>query len=111
MLIGVGEWPRRGLAVGVFLITGLLMSGCKPVEGGPNRIYSVSEEVAAARATIEALSARYYEGGATENIVSGYRISGTRSSRAECISSTSNIRLMSRAMMSNRPCAYLLTTL
>lgn len=68
MLIGVGQLRRRGLAIGVFLLAGLLLSGCKTIEGGPDRIYSVSEEVVAARATIEALSARYYEGGATENI-------------------------------------------
>jgi hypothetical protein len=57
-------WPS---AVG-FILTGLLLSSCKTLEGGPDRIYSVAEEVAAARQTIETLTAQYYNGGANENV-------------------------------------------
>lgn len=68
MWIGVGQWRRRGLAFGAFLVTGLLLSGCKTVEGGPDRLYSVSEEVAQARGLLDdagsgnvsGLVARYY---------------------------------------------------
>jgi hypothetical protein len=64
---GVTGLSRRWAAVVAFLLTGLLLSGCKTIDGGPDRIYSIPEEVTAARATIETLTAQYYGGGANEN--------------------------------------------
>jgi len=64
---GVRGLSRRWPSVVGFVLTGLLLSSCKTLEGGPDRIYSVAEEVAAARQTIETLTAQYYNGGANEN--------------------------------------------
>lgn len=66
---GVGELRRRGMAFGVLLLAGFFLSGCKTLDG-PNRMYSLAEEVAAARYTVETLTAQYYGsvGGATENV-------------------------------------------
>jgi hypothetical protein len=63
---GVGTLRCRWLAILVIVVAGSLLPGCKTLEGGPERIYSVSEELAAARATIEALTSQYYNGGANE---------------------------------------------
>jgi hypothetical protein len=65
---GVAVLRRGWRAVAGIALAGLLLSGCKTLEGGPDRIYSVAEEVAAARAMIETLTAQYYGGGANENV-------------------------------------------
>jgi hypothetical protein len=65
---GVAGVSRRWPAVLACALAGLFLSGCKTVEGGPDRLYSIPEEVAAARATIETLTAQYYGGGANENV-------------------------------------------
>jgi hypothetical protein len=65
---GVGDLPRRGPAFSVVLLSGLLLSSCKTVEGGPDRLYTVPEEVAQARAMLDVaapdgipgLATRYY---------------------------------------------------
>jgi hypothetical protein len=62
---GVGEWRGRALAFSVLLLAGLFLSGCKTIDG-PDRMYSLAEEVAAARLTVETLTAQYYGGGANE---------------------------------------------
>jgi hypothetical protein len=64
---GVAELRRGWRAVAGIALAGLLLAGCKTVEG-PDRMYSLAEEVAAARLTVEALTAQYYGGGANENV-------------------------------------------
>jgi hypothetical protein len=63
----VAGLSRSWLAVVACLLAGVLLSGCKTVEGGPDRLYSVPEEVALARglldsspAGIQGLVDRYY---------------------------------------------------
>ena len=65
---GVAELRRVGRSFAGIALAALLLVGCKTVEGGPDRLYSIAEEVAAARATVEALTAQYYAGGANENM-------------------------------------------
>lgn len=50
---GVVGLRRRGLAVVTCVLTGMLLSGCKTVEGGPDRLYSVPEEVSQARGLLD----------------------------------------------------------
>jgi hypothetical protein len=50
---GVAGVRHRALAFGVFVLAGLCVSGCKTVEGGPDRLYSVPEEVAQARVLLD----------------------------------------------------------
>jgi hypothetical protein len=49
----VGELRHRWQAFGVFVLVGALLAGCKTVDGGPDRLYSVSEEVAQARGLLD----------------------------------------------------------
>lgn len=66
---GVGELRRGWVAVAVLLLAGFLVSGCKTLEGGPSRLYTIAEEVALARLTVETLTAQYYTPlGASENV-------------------------------------------
>lgn len=72
---GVGEWRRRGVAFGVFLLAGLFLSGCKTIDGGPDRLYSVQEERGQARGLLDVgtskddpgLTERYYAKGTEES--------------------------------------------
>jgi hypothetical protein len=50
---GVNELRRREMAFSVLMIAGLLLPGCKTVDGGPDRLYSLSEEVAQARGLLD----------------------------------------------------------
>ena len=50
---GVWEWRRGWRAVAGIALAGLLLSGCKTVEGGPDRLYSVPEERAQARGLLD----------------------------------------------------------
>ena len=50
---GVGELRHSWPAVAALGLAGLLLSGCKTVEGGPDRLYSVPEEVAQARGLLD----------------------------------------------------------
>jgi hypothetical protein len=52
-MCGVGQL-RRGWVAGVVVLAGLFLSGCKTVEGGPDRLYTVPEEVALARSVLDA---------------------------------------------------------
>jgi hypothetical protein len=66
---GVAGWGRRWPAVGVAFLAGLLLVGCKTVQGGPDRLYSVPEEVGQARTLLDdtgpggipGLVERYYQ--------------------------------------------------
>jgi hypothetical protein len=64
---GVRGLSRGWPSVVALVLSGLVVSSCKTLDGGPDRIYSVAEEVAAARQTIETLTTQYYNGGANEN--------------------------------------------
>jgi hypothetical protein len=65
---GVAGLSRWGPVFSTITLAGLLLSGCKTVEGGPDRLYSVPEEVAQARGLLDSggpqgvqgLVARYY---------------------------------------------------
>jgi hypothetical protein len=66
---GVGQLRRGWGTFGVVVLAGLLLSGCKTVQGGPDRLYTVPEEVAQARTlldvavpgSIPGLVERYYQ--------------------------------------------------
>lgn len=49
---GVWLWRRR-VAFSVLMLAGIVLSGCKTVDGGPERLYSVPEERAMARGVLE----------------------------------------------------------
>jgi hypothetical protein len=57
---GVGQLRRGWVALSALMLAGLLLSGCKTVQGGPDRLYTIPEEVAAARVTVETLATQYY---------------------------------------------------
>ncbi len=66
-MCGVGQLRRKWVALSALMLAGLLLSGCKTVQGGPDRLYTVPEEVAQARGLLEVapdgipgLVARYY---------------------------------------------------
>jgi len=50
---GVRGLSRGWPSVVAFVLSGLALGGCKTVEGGPDRLYSVSEEVAQARGLLD----------------------------------------------------------
>jgi hypothetical protein len=52
----------------MFMLAGLLLSGCKTVQGGPDRLYTIPEEIAAARDTVETLTAQYYTAGPSAGV-------------------------------------------
>src|SRR4051812_26505615 len=59
------EYARRHQCVRIFTLVTLvaLVCGCKTVEGGPDRLYPVADEVAQARGLLEGIDglvARYY---------------------------------------------------
>lgn len=54
-------WGRSIAAVVNCAAAGLL-AGCVTLAGGPDRIFSVADEVAIARVTVESLTAQYYAG-------------------------------------------------
>jgi hypothetical protein len=57
---GVGKLRRRGVAVSVFLLAGLLLAGCNSIDGGPPRLYTVEYEAAVARGRVTAWEDSYY---------------------------------------------------
>jgi hypothetical protein len=65
---GVGRLRRGVVGFCVIVAAGLALSGCKTLQGGPNRLYTIDEEVAIARATVETLATQYYAGGASESL-------------------------------------------
>lgn len=50
------QWLRFGILAALSTV----VVGCKTIEGGPDRLFSVSEEVTAARSTVIYLSGLYY---------------------------------------------------
>jgi hypothetical protein len=50
---GVAELRHRWPAVVACALAGLFLSGCKTIEGGPDRLYSIPEEVAQARGLLD----------------------------------------------------------
>jgi hypothetical protein len=50
---GVGELRRRGVAVVALILASLILAGCKTIEGGPDRLYSVEEEKLQARVLLD----------------------------------------------------------
>jgi hypothetical protein len=50
---GVGQLRRGWVALSALMLAGLLLSGCKTVQGGPDRLYTVPEEVAQARTMLD----------------------------------------------------------
>jgi hypothetical protein len=60
---GVGEWRRRGMALVGVVLTGLVLSGCTTIEGGPPRLFSVAEEAGVARGRLIVAEDSYYSSG------------------------------------------------
>jgi hypothetical protein len=66
---GVGQLRRGWVAFSAIVLAGMFLSGCKTVQGGPDRLYTVPEEVAQARTlldvavpgSIPGLVERYYQ--------------------------------------------------
>ena len=44
---------RRRVGFSVLMLAGVGLSGCKTMDGGPDRLYSVQDEVAQARALLD----------------------------------------------------------
>jgi hypothetical protein len=55
-MCGVGALRRGWVSVSVIMLAGLLLSGCKSVQGGPDRLYTVPEEVSQARGLLDVAS-------------------------------------------------------
>lgn len=60
---GVGKLRLRGPAVAALVLAGLLLSGCNSIEGGPPRLFTVTDEANVARSRLIPAEDAYYTPG------------------------------------------------
>jgi hypothetical protein len=79
---GVGQLRRGWVVMAAFVLAGSLLGGCKTVDGGPDRLYPVADEVARARTLLDVegpdgvpgLVARYYAVQGMSNVADSERM-------------------------------------
>jgi hypothetical protein len=79
---GVAGLRRGWLAIAALVFAGSLLGGCKTIDGGPDRLYTVPEELAQARAMLDVAApdgvpgfvTRYYEVRGVDSISDAQRM-------------------------------------